>query len=189
VVWRALARPENKSQHEGRTVVWVDEAGFSLVAGVVRTYAPRGQTPVIQVPLTRDHLSVMSGITDQGQVLVQMQGQAFKGPDIVRFLKHLMSHSGGKMLIIWDGAPIQRDKAIKAFLAAGAAERLWLEPLPGYAPDLNPDEGVWDHLKTVDLRNVGCHDQDELRHELRLAIARLRHRPDLICSFIKHYGY
>jgi transposase len=189
VVCRALACTQKKAQHEGRTVVWVDEAGFYLLAGVVRTYAPRGQTPVIHVPLTRDHLAVISGITAQGQLLVQMQAHAFKGPEVVRFLKHLLCHIGGKLLIIWDGAPIHRDQAIKAFLATSAAGQLCLEQLPGYAPDLNPDEGVWNHLKNVELRNVSCHDQDELRHELRLAIVRLRHRPDLICGFIKQYGY
>jgi transposase len=189
VVCRALACTQKKAQQEGRTVVWVDEAGFYLLAGVVRTYAPRGQTPIIHVPLTRDHLSVISGLTEQGQLLVQMQARAFKGADVVHFLKHLLCHIGGKLLIIWDGAPIHRDKAIKAFLAMDAAERLWLEQVPGYAPELNPDEGVWDHLKNVELRNVACHDQDELRHELRLAIARLRHRPALIRSFIRHYGY
>jgi transposase len=156
---------------------------------VVRTYAPRGQTPVITVPLTRDHLSVISGITEQGQVLVQMQAWAFKGPDIVRFLKHLVRHLGGKLQIIWDGAPIHRDKAVKAFLATGAASQLCLEALPGYAPDLNPDEGVWNHLKLVELRNVSCHDREELRHEVRLAIARLRQKPELIRGFLKHYGY
>lgn len=169
--------------------MWVDEAAFYLLAGVVRTYAPRGQTPVIYVPLTRDHLSVISGITEQGQLLVQMQACAFKGPDVVRFLKHLLRHLAGKLLIIWDGAPIHRDKAVKAFLAAGAARQICLEPLPGYAPDLNPDEGVWNHLKFVELRNVSCHDQDELKHELRLAIARLRQKPELIRSFLKQYGY
>jgi transposase len=155
----------------------------------VRTYAPRGHTPIIRVPLTHDHLSVISAITEHAQLLVQMQARAFKGPDVVRFLRHLMGHIGGKLLIIWDGAPIHRDKAVKAFLAAGAARQLWLEVLPGYAPDLNPDEGVWNHLKFVELRNVSCHDQDELRYELRLAIARLRHKPALIRGFLKQYGY
>jgi len=169
--------------------VWVDEAGFYLLPGAVRTYAPRGQTPIIQVPLTHDHLSVISAITEHAQLLVQMQARAFKGPDVVRFLKHLVCHIAGKLLIIWDGAPIHRDKAVKAFLAAGAARQLWLEVLPGYAPDLNPDEAVWNHLKFVELRNVSCHDQDELRHELRLAIARLRQKPELIRGFLKHYGY
>ncbi len=155
----------------------------------MRTYAPRGHTPVLYVPLTRDHLSVSSGITEQGQVLVQMQAQAFKGPDVVRFLTHVCGHIGGKVLIIWDGAPIHRDHAVKAFLASDGAGQLWVEQLPGYAPDLNPAEGVWNQLKQVELRNVACHNQAELRHALRLAIARLRHKPDVIRGFIKHCGY
>ena len=155
----------------------------------MRTSAPRGHTPSLPVPLTRDHLSLISGITDAGQLLVQMQARAFKGVDVVRFLKHLMCHLGGQLLIIWDGAPIHRDHAVKAFLASDAARQLWAEQLPGYAPDLNPDEGVWNHLKHVELRNVACHDQAELRHVLRLAIARLRHKPDVIRGFIKHCGY
>lgn len=169
--------------------MWVDEAAFYLLAGLVRTYAPRGQTPILHVPLTRDHLSVISAITERGQLLAQMQAHAFKGPDVVRFLKHVLCHIGGKLLIIWDGAPIHRDKAVKAFLVAGAGRHLRLEVLPGYAPDLNPDEGVWNHLKFVELRNVSCHDQGELRHELRLAIGRLRQKPDLIRGFLRQYGY
>ena len=155
----------------------------------MRTYAPRGQTPILSVPLTRDHLAVISGITAHGQLLLRLQGSAFHGADVVRFLNHLLCHLSGKLLIIWDGAPIHRDKSVKAFLAAGGAERLFLEQLPGYAPDLNPDEGVWNYLKHVELGNVTCHNQDELRHELRLAIARLRRKPDVIRSFITHCGY
>ncbi len=155
----------------------------------MRSYAPRGQTPVLRVPLTRDHLSVISGITLHGQLWVQIQACAFAGGDVVRFLKHLLCHLGGKLLIIWDGAPIHHAKAVTAFVAAEAAGQIRVEQLPGYAPDLNPDEGVWDHLKQVELRNVACHDQQELRHQLRLAIARLRHKPELVRSFIKHYGY
>jgi transposase len=159
------------------------------LAGKVRTSAPRGQTPILYVPLTRDHLAVISGITAHGQLLLRLQSSAFHGADIVRFLKHLLCHLSGKLLIIWDGAPIHRDKSVKAFLAGGGAKRLSLEQLPGYAPDLNPDEGVWNYLKHVELSNVTCHNQNELRHELRLAIARLRRKPDTIRSFITHCGY
>ena len=173
--------------------MWVDEAGFYLLAGVVRSYAPQGQTPVLHVPLTRDHLSVISGITAQGHLLVQMQERSFKGPDVVRFLKHLLCQLDCKLLVIWDGLPSHQDEVVKAFLATGlatgAGRQICLQQLPGYAPDLNPDEGVWNYLKHVELRNVTCHDQSELRHQLRLAIARLRHKPDLIRSFIKHSGY
>lgn len=155
---------------------------------MVRSYAPRGQTPVLHVPLTRDHLSVISAITAQGQLLVAIQARAIKGRDVVRFLKHVLGKLGSRLLIVWDGAPIHHDKTVNAFVAEGG-DQLCLEQLPGYAPDLNPDEGVWDHLKYVEMKNSTCHDQGELRYELRLAIARLRQKPELIRRFIEHYGY
>jgi transposase len=142
----------------------------------------------LRVPLTRDHLSVISGITCAGQLLVAVQARAFKGRDAVRFLQHLQCQLSDRLLIIWDGAPIHHDSNVNSFVAETAGQ-ICLEQLPGYAPDLNPDEGVWDHLKYVEMKNVTCHDQAELRHELRLAIARLRHKPELIRHFIKHYGY
>jgi transposase len=61
---------------------------------------------------------------------------------VVRFLKHLMRQIPGKLLVIWDGSPIHRGWAVKDFLASGTARRVQLEQLPGYAPDLNPDEGI-----------------------------------------------
>ena len=103
----------------------------------------------------------------------------------MRFLKHLLRQIAGNLMVIWDGLPAHRGKAVKAFLAAGATKRLHLERLPGYAPDLNPDEGVWHYLKSVELANVCCHDLAALRSELRKAIARLRHKSHLIQSFFR----
>ncbi len=99
----------------------------------VRTYAPVGQTPVLQVPLTRDHLSAIGGITPQGRIFMQMQEQAYRAHHVVEFLRLLLRKVSGKLLVIWDGSPSHRAKEIKEFLAAGAAKRLHLERLPGYA--------------------------------------------------------
>lgn len=110
--------------------------------GVVRTWAPVAETPVLTHKLTRDHLSVISAITAEGKLYMQVQEKAFTSADCIRFLGHLQRQIKGKLLVIWDGAPIHRSKAIKQYLADGAAERLALEPLPGYGPDLNPDEGI-----------------------------------------------
>jgi transposase len=109
---------------------------------VVRTYAPGGKTPVLKENLTPDHLSAMSAITLEGKLYMTFQERSFKAEDAVRFLKHLMRQIPGKLLIIWDGSPIHRGGAVKDFLASGASKRLRLEQLPGYAPDLNPDEGI-----------------------------------------------
>jgi transposase len=84
----------------------------------------------------------MSAITLEGKLYMTEQERAFKGEDVVRFLKHLMRQIPGKLLVIWDGSPIHRGGAVKDFLASGASKRLKLEQLPGYAPDLNPEEGV-----------------------------------------------
>jgi len=164
--------------------VFIDEAGFYLLAAAVMTYAPKGQTPLLHVPLTRDHLSLISAITPEGKLYVHLQDKAFKGEAIVQFLKHLLRQIAGKILIIWDGLPAHRGQAVKDFLRAGAARRIHLEQLPGYAPDLNPTEGVWQYLKHVEMKNLCCHTLDELGYELRKAIARLRHKTDIICSFI-----
>jgi transposase len=160
--------------------VFVDEAGFYLLPMAVRTYAPRGETPLLRVPLTRDHLSAISAVTPRGKLYMMVQDTAFDGPAIVRFLRHLLRHIPGKILLIWDGLAAHHGQAVKSFLAQGAAQRLHLERLPSYAPDLNPDEGVWQYLKSVELRNLCCHDLSELRRALRLATWRLRQKPRVL---------
>ncbi|HYU17953.1 MAG TPA: transposase [Chloroflexota bacterium] len=74
------------------------------------------------------------------------------------------------------------------FLAAGGAERLHLEQLPGYAPELNPDEGTWQYLKRLELRNLCCPTHWDLRQELRRAAARPRHKRDISRGCIAHAG-
>ncbi len=72
------------------------------------------------------------------------------------FLQPVLRRVPGKVLVVWDGAPIQRCHEGKRFLAAGAAKRLKLVPLPGYAPERNPDEGVWHWRKGGALGNACC---------------------------------
>jgi transposase len=104
---------------------------------------------------------------------------------VVAFLAHLLREVPGRLLIFWDGAPIHRSHLIKALLANGAAHRLHLERLPAYAPELNPGEGLWGHLKGVELRNVCWFSIPHLRHELRDAIKRVRRKPRLIHGFFR----
>jgi len=185
-----VARPQKKAEDEGWTIVWVDESGFYLLPACVRTYAPRGQTPVLRVRLTRDHLSAISALTAAGRLHLQLRPHALKSPDVVGFLRHLLAQLPGKLLVIWDGAPIHRGQPVKDFLASGAARRLHLEQLPGYAPDLNPlDAGLWPLLKHVELANVCCTDPRHLRQEIHRAAGRLRHKPHLLRGCIHHAGY
>src|SRR5438552_10600954 len=155
-------------------MVWVDEAGFYLLPIAVRTSSPSGQTPILRVPLTRDHLSSISGITPDGRLFLQVRPASYDAAAVVGFLRVLLRKIAGKIVVIWDGAPIHRGHEIKDFLKRGAARRLHLEQLPGYAPDLNPDEGIWNYPKRAELGNVCCPDLDHLYTQLIRAKERLR---------------
>jgi transposase len=155
----------------------------------VRTWAPRGQTPILHVKLTRDHLSAMSGITLDGRLFLQVREASYDAGAVVDFLRVLLRKISGPILLIWDGSPIHRAKEIKTFLKRGAAKWLHLERLPGYAPDLNPDEGIWKYLKRVELGNRCCTDLDHLHRELIRARERLRHKREIIRSCSRQCGY
>ncbi len=183
-----MAGAFSKAQQEGWTILCVDESAFYLLPGVVRTYAPTGQTPLLRVPLSRDHLSAISGITPDGQLFLHVQDGALRSPDVVHFLQQVLRLVGGKLLVIWDGGPIHRAQPIKDFLRTPTGQRVWLEQLPAYAPELNPDEGVWQYLKHVELRNVRCPTVWDLYEELRLAVRRLRRKPHILRSCFAQAG-
>jgi transposase len=122
-------------------------------------------------------------------LFLQFREVPFDSEGIIVFLEELLAQIAGKLLIIWDGAPIHRSKAIKQFLTDGAAARILLERLPGYAPDLNPDEGIWHYLKHVELKNQCCRDMSHLENELLAATVRLRSKPAIIRACFEEVGY
>jgi transposase len=144
-----------------------------------------GHTPILREWWTRDHLSAISAVSPEGKLYFSCQDCALNSADVAAFLEHLLREVPGRMVIIWDGAPIHRSHMIKEFLANGAAQRLHLERLPAYAPELNPGEGLWQQLKGVELRNVCCFHLPQLRRELRDAVKRVRRKPYLIHGFFR----
>jgi transposase len=160
--------------------LFIDESGFYPLPSVVRTYAPVGQTPILEEWWTREHLSAISAISPEGKLYFHCQDSAINSADVLAFLEHLLREVPGRMVIIWDGAPIHRSHMITEFLANGARPRLHVERLPAYAPELNPGEGLWAQLKGVELRNVCCFSLAHLRQELRDAVKRVRRKPRII---------
>jgi transposase len=188
--WREEVWPElrRRARRERRVLVFEDESGFYLLPGVVKTYAPQARTPVIREVQAHDHLSVMGGMTPEGKVYTLARQQSLNGLHSVEFLIHLRRVAGSRLLVIWDGSPIHRRAMVKEYISDTRGQ-VWVESLPGYAPDLNPwDEGGWNHLKNVEMRNVVCHDLEELHQEFYLAIGRLRQKPQLVQSFFAQAG-
>jgi hypothetical protein len=184
-----LARPRKKPPAEERTGVWVDHSGFYRLPLAVGTWAPCGRTPRVPVPLTHDHLSAMSGITADGRLFLQPPEHAYRSPDVGGFLRLLLRKIRGTLLVIWDGSPIHRGPPSKDFLRRGAAQRLHLEQVPGYAPALNPDEGIGNYLKRGELGNVCCRDLSALATALRRAKERRRHKRSVIRAGFQQAGY
>ncbi len=182
-----MAGDKKKAREEERTIVFIDEAGFYLLPSVCRTYAPVGETPILTEKPRREHLSAISAITPGGGLYMLLKKKSYKAPDVVRFLKHLLIKLSGKLLIIWDGASIHRARAIKDFLKNGASKRLHLEKLPAYAPELNPDEDVWNNLKNQ-LKNVCCKNLKELRIKICKARYKLSRNKNKIFNFFRHVG-
>ena len=112
-----------------------------------------------------------------------MSNGAYDGPVGLGFLKHLLWHILGKLLVVWNHRRARRSHAINDCLSAGGAQRIHLAPMPSCVPDLN--QGVLDYLKRVELGNICCDHLTELRDELRKAMARLRHKKSVIRGFIR----
>jgi transposase len=183
-----VAGPQQGAEAQGQTILFVDESGFYPLPSVVRTYAPVGHTPILQEWCTRDHLSALSALSPAGQLYFSCQDHALNSADVVAFLEHLLREVPGRLVLIWDGAPIHRSHVIQAFLANGAAQRIHLERLPAYAPELNPGEGLWAQLKGVELRNVCCGNILHLRGELRDAVKRVRRKPLILTGCFQGAG-
>ena len=187
--WRVESWPalRDKARRERRSLVFVDESGFYLLPAAVKTYAPKARTPILDEWQTRDHLSVMGAVTTQGKVYSLVRPKSLNGLHTIEFLVHLGRLGADRLLVIWDGSPIHRRAEVKAFLAE-VGDAIHLEALPPYAPDLNPVEWLWRHLKEVEMRNLACGDLEELHLELHLALGRVRQKPRLSESFFEGAG-
>jgi transposase len=183
--WRDQAWPglKRRARKERRALVFVDESGFYLLPSVVKTYGPRAHTPVVDEWQTHDHLSIMGGLTTDGRVYTLVRQEPLTGLQTIEFLGHLGRQLRGAALVIWDRSPIHRRGDVQEFIAAVGAKNLVVELLPPYAPDLNPVEWLWRHLKDEEMANLTCLDLEELQEEFYLALGRVRGKPRLFPSF------
>src|SRR5437764_9356625 len=170
-----------KAAEEGRTVVFVDESGLRQRPHRRRTWAARGQTPVLQFHFNWKTLSVIAGVT-VWNFYFQIFEQAIKSEQIIEFLKHLLRYIEGDILLIWDRLPAHRSKITQQFIRDQKG-RLEIEYLPPYAPELNPVEYIWAHCKHHELPNVCAKNLWDLSEGARRSLKRMRRRPRLITAF------
>ena len=155
-------------------------AGCSTRPHRVRTRALRGQSPVIQETFGWKSLPPIAGIP-LGNFYFQIHPGAIQGPQVARFLRALLRHVHGPLPILWEGAALPRSKRVQDFVES-AGPRLIAAPLPAYAPELNPVECLWAHLKEHEIANLAVRHARELSRAATAALRRMRRRPKSILA-------
>jgi transposase len=190
--WKSVTLPAivYGASQRGAHIVFLDESGFMLTPTVRRTWAPQGETPLLSSWDRRDRISAISCITVSPE-RARLNFYFDLLPDntnvtaehIVNFLRQLKEQVG-PFTVIWDGANIHsRASLVKAYLAEHP--EIVAETLPGYAPELNPDEGVWGWTKYGRLANLAAAHTLELRERLVKELSVLREDHHLLDSFIQ----
>lgn len=147
----------------------------------MRTWAPKGQTPVVQYSFNWKQLSVVAGIT-YWRFYFRLFPGTIKGPQIVEFLKALRAQIKRKLLIVWDGLGVHKSKLVREFVESlhGA---IHIEFLPAYAPELNPTEYIWGHLKEHEMGNLCVKSFAELAPFACNRLRSMQRRSNLIGAF------
>jgi transposase len=148
-----------------------------------RTQAPCKHTPVLPYHFKGKTSSAIAGVT-WWNFYVRLFPGAIRSPQIIQFLAQLLRHIPGKLLIVWDGLPGHRSRAVRRFVQQQRG-RLWLEYLPGYAPELNPVEYLWSHWKQHELPNFCPTIFGQLSKHARQTLRRMRRRPTLVWNFVE----
>jgi transposase len=189
-----LGAAKKNARRRRAWLVFEDESGLSQQPVVCRTWAPRGATPVLRPTGGNwQRLSVAGALAfrwdgRRTRFLFQTQAGSYTDRTLIAFLRDLRRHFRRQAVsLIWDGLPAHRSRAMRAYLAR---QRHWLtvERLPGYAPELNPVELVWGHVKRTELANLCAEHVSTLRVPLRRGCGRVRRHPHLAFSFLRHAG-
>ena len=128
-------------------------------------------------------LSIIGGLA-LWRFYFQIHAGSIKSLQVIEFLRHLQRHLPGKLMIIWDGAPIHRSGLVKNYVVS-TRRRIVMERLPAYAPELNPVEYIWGHLKTHEIANLIATKAWELSFEATAALRRMRRRTSIIVACYK----
>ena len=189
-----LAGTKKGAQRERAWIVFEDESGFSLTPSVRKTWAPRGKTPVL-VHRHRNWQRISAAALlcyrwdgRRARLYVHLRPGTNNEESLIVVLKDLRRHfRGQKVLLIWDGLTCHRSLLMREHLERQGS---WLsvERLPGYAPDLNPAEGLWANLKGTELTNRCDLEIADTVAAAKHGISRVRSNQQLLFGFLRQTG-
>lgn len=189
--WKRVCFPRiaKAARQREAHLVFLDESGFMLTPTVRRTWAPRGSKPVLKCWDRRDRLSAISCVTvspktSQLNLYFRLLPYNVTAEEVVSFLRELKKTLGSPLTVIWDRGRVHgKARVVRAFLAQHP--EIVAEDLPAYAPELNPDELVWNWSKYGRLANLAAENTDQLAEEVIDELMDLKKQKHLLASFIR----
>jgi transposase len=177
----AIAR---QAKAEGGEVFFWDESGFRADAVHGRTWGRKGETPVVERPGQRQTVSAASAVNAKGGFWYSTYDGGLTGELFVHLLRKMMRHRAKPVHLVVDGLPAHKTKAVKDYIQSSKG-RLTLHFLPGYAPELNPDEHVWSYVKRTGVARTPLRAGERLRDKIEAQLAAIRNAPRLVRSFFQ----
>jgi transposase len=173
--WPEIAE---KSRQGKATIVFTDESGIQTTPNVRRSWSRVGSRLVLRSPVHHEKISAISGVTSDGELYFELHQDDIPGTQVIWFLEQPLEEVPGRVVVLWDSGGIHRCVEVNTFVWLNR-RRLGLRRFPPYAPELNPDEGIWDVLKNEQLANYCPRDLEALKGaveaQLRL-LQRIPHR-------------
>jgi transposase len=183
--WKTQTYPGIRAEAEqvGAVIYFCDEAGIRSDYHAGTTSAPVGRTPVVKTTGARHAVNMISAVTAQGALRFAVYDGTLTATAFIDFCTGLLHDAPGPVFLIVDGHPAHRATATKKFVA-GTDGRLRLFLLPGYPPELNPDERVWKNVKHDRIARAGITSAEDLKTKAIGALRRLQELPHLVRGFL-----
>ncbi len=171
-----------RARRLGAQIFFLDEAGFQSDPPLGRTYGLKGHTPVVQTSGQRQSLNVISAINARGEFWAATYTGKLDAEAFVVFLQNFMEGRQRKVFLIVDGHPAHKAKVVKTYVQS-LGGRLELHFLPPYAPDLNPDEFVWSHMKAKGVSKRPLKQNESLQKRIEQDLNAIKANRQLVRSF------
>jgi len=184
--WKQTAYPQlaKRAKRKGAEIYFWDESGFRADVVQGRTWAVKGRTPTLELPGTRQSVSAASAVNAKGGFWFVTYKGGMTAELFVSLLKHMMRGRRKPLYIVLDSLPAHKAKMVQDYVASTNG-RLELHFLPGYAPELNPDEFVWNHVKRTGTAKSPLAKGDNLQDRIEADLLGVQANPRLVRSFFK----
>jgi transposase len=180
-IYPSIAR--QAKAEDGEVFFW-DESGFRADAVHGRTWGVQGQTPIVERPGQRQSVSAASAVNAKGGFWYCTYQGGLTAELFVELLQKLMRYRPKPVHLVVDGLPAHKTKLVKDYVRSTEG-RLTLHFLPGYTPELNPDELVWSHVKRTGAARTPLRKGESLRDKIDAQLARIKNAPRLVRSFFQ----